>query len=229
MTSLGKRKYSGPWAPTITGSVARMVAKKKAKKAGSYSAIATVGAVQRMIRSNEEVKYLDVNIPSTSVDFSGEQFALSDIPQGNTGLSRVGDECRLVKCEIDFCIKLGTSPNQMRVILYQWIQMSDASHPVAADIVENLGSAIAPYQPTQWANRRKMKILRDKRYILETAGPTVISDRFVLRTGFRRNVIFSIGSTTLKQNGLFLLAISDDGAVTYPTIFGTSRVYFTDS
>lgn len=182
-----------------------------------------------MIAGSEELKYLDVNIPSTSVDFSGEGFALSDIPQGATGLSRVGDECMLKRCEIDFCIKLGTSPNQLRVIVYQWTQMSDASHPVPADIIENLGSAIAPYQPYQFNNRKKIHVLRDKRYILETAGPTVISDRFVIKSGLRQHMVFSQGSTTLKQNGLFLLAISDDGAVTYPTIFGTSRVWFTDS
>lgn len=182
-----------------------------------------------MIASSEELKFFDTNIPSTSVDFSGEGFALADIPQGVTGASRVGDELMLQKAEIDFVIKLGTSPNQMRIIVYQWVQMSDASHPVPADIVENLGSGIAPYQPYQFNNRKKVHILRDKRYILETAGPTTISDRFVIKAGLRKHMVFTGGSTTLKQNGLFLLAISDDGAVTYPTIFGTARVYFTDS
>lgn len=228
MTSLGKRKYSGPWAPTITGSVARMVAKKKAKKSGVYTP-ASVATVRRMISRTEELKYFDVNIPSTSVDFNGEGFALSDIPQGSTGLSRVGDECFLKRLEVDFCIQLGTSPNQLRVIVYQWVQMSDASHPVPADIIENLGSAIAPYQPYQFTNRKKINVLRDKRYVLETAGPTVISDRFVIKSGLRQRMIFSTGSTTLKQNGLFMLAISDDGAVTYPKIFGTSRVIFSDA
>lgn len=218
---LGKRKnYTTNAAPL---SVKKLKTKKTSQK------LATVATVKRLIANVEEVKHFDAGASATSVDFSGVQWALASIPQGNQDSQRVGDKLKLKDIDVRFELKLGTSPNKFRVLVYQWHDMSGASSPLPISILENTGTVDSPLQPYIWSNKSQYTILRDKTYNLETSVSTMVTDRFFIKRGFRKQVNFTVGSSTLQTNGIFLLAITDDGAVTYPTLAFHSRVRYTDS
>lgn len=219
----------GPYAPTVKGRAAALGAAMKRRKAGK-SKLATVATVKRLISNREEDKHFDSLQTAATVDFSGNIYQISAIAQGTQDQQRIGDAVELQWVDTRFLITLGTSPNKVRVILLQWHEMSGAGvSPTVGSVLENLGSAVTFLQAYVYSNRKAYTILRDKTYEVETAGPVTAIDHWRVKTGFRKRVQYSVGSSTNSQNSLFLIVVSDDGVATYPTFSHHTRVCYKDA
>lgn len=223
MSTLGKRKYSGPYAPTPKGRVARATKKLREKR------FATVQTVKRLIAYREEEKHFDSLQTAVTVDFSGNSYLISNIAQGTADGQRLGDAIDLKWIEGRIAWTLGTSPNKVRIIILQWHEMCVGGSPNVGSVLENLGTAVTYLQSYVWSNRKAFTVLRDKTYELETGVTTTAIDRFKIKSGFRKKIQYSAGSSTSMQNGIFIIVVSDDGVVTYPTFSHHTRICYSDA
>lgn len=190
------------------------------------------------IRKNEEAKYVDQD-NSVGVDFSaaGAQFNLTTIGSGSTVNARTGDKIRVKSVELRYILQVSssTSTNYVRVIMFQWHPMSTAVAPLPASVLQvtgapTSGGVLSAYSV---ANFKDYTILYDKTHALVGSSDTQISwPVHFMFTGakfFDREIHFAAGSSTVMKNGIYLMAISDDGAAPYPNFTCYSRVRYTDA
>lgn len=188
-----------------------------------------------MIRKTEEIKYLDTTVTSALAHYAGYQSVVTNIAQGQTQNQRIGDNLNLLSLQFRFRLSLGSTPTDgpVRVIVYQWHDMSSGSDPVPADILQTIGTAssfLAPYAESQ---QKDYSILYDKTYTLTAAQrPVYCSPRISINGGkfMQRSMHFKPASSVLARNNLYLLFIGQNASgVTCPFIDFICRVRYTDS
>lgn len=195
-----------------------------------------------MNRSVEE-KYFDAGLSST-VTSSGTMIPLSQVPQGTTGVLRIGNSILKKKIVISYDMRVNAADfwNFLRVIVFTWKgdDLSDA--PTAGSILDgNVATWVYLAQaPHNFAYRHKYRILYDKLHQLETGiyGAAlaanfgqVKSAAFQPPTAIKLNgeVVFYPGVNTGMEGELYALVISDSLVAGHPAFNFASQLIFTDS
>lgn len=188
------------------------------------------------MRKNEEVKYLDTVSAASNITWTAGttlQVALFGAGQGSTAILRNGDHARIKSIKVKGYVNVGTAPNVVRLILYQWHPMSSGTQPLPADILETTlttGTINAPDSMYNVNNQGHYTILWDKRLVLTTDEPVKMFEINITSHKFlKRDVHWTAGSSSLQSNGLFLMGLSDDSISAFPTSVFVSRVRFTDA
>lgn len=189
--------------------------------------------MSRALRKAEEVKEFDTNVTSTASDYSAtlSHFALFDVVQGSASNQRIGDNARIRSIAVRGRLDYGTSPNSLRVICYQWNDMSTGSSPVPSDLLTQISTTNAPFSTFKQAIAGRITVIWDRTFMLSTNDKPAVNFAFLF-TGskfFKRDVHWTPGSSTLKKNGIYLLFVSDDGAVPYPTVQFQARIRYSDA
>lgn len=186
-------------------------------------------AVNKQIQAAQETRQWLTSITSTSVTTAGLMSNTLFSPvQGNTFLNRDGDEVKYDRIRIDGDIVVASTTNALRTILFKWHQDTAVEVPVALDIVDTrgiyLGAANAPFSDIQFnqAKKKKFTVLSDQLHYVDQGNQIV---RFRIHQKLAGKALFNEGVSTGK-NQLFLLAISDDGAVSYPGLAYVSEITF---
>jgi len=199
--------------------------------------LVTLQQVKSLISHNIEPRFYDVSQFAQNTSSTGNQYGLSQIPQGVADGTRGGDEINLLSLEVRFeCYLQGTGgtndfTNCVRILIYQWLPMSTAAIPVPANVVQltpgatGQSSIMTMYN---WDARSQYKILADKTFNLSGNGP---SDAFwVFKHKFNNTVAaWQAASTTIQQNGIFAWVVSDSLVATHPLTNLQTRVIFTDA
>jgi len=182
--------------------------------------------VQSMIRSNikniQEDKFNTLSM-ANSTDYGGSMYGLTDIPQGDTDLTRDGDECRLTKINLHYSIVAGDATNTYRVICFRWKQFTT---PTMSDMWFPLGATNSPMGHMLHDTSEVYDVLYDSFHTVDTYNP-ISKGQFVANLKGPK-VQFTAG-TTAGCNKLFLFLVSDSAAATHPAFLGFSAVNFTDS
>lgn len=184
-----------------------------------------VRKVKHIANTAGEKKYFAVSSggPQT-VDYSGVITSISNVAQGDTDVARDGDQLYLRSLEIHWEAIVADVFNVLRFIVVQWYP---ATTPVVSDILLTPGTVDSHMSPYNHDTRFQFRILYDKRVTINTDKPSALLKVRIRR--FARRRIQYLGGTTDGQNKIYVLKISDSGAVPHPTIQNFSKLNFGDS
>ncbi len=190
---------------------------------------ATVSQVRQMITArlgaDDELKYYTTSDTGTSVGFSGTLSSISNPPQGNTDVTRVGDALRLKEVGFRYNFTFGDNIQVCRMILFQWIPNSV---PTVTNILLAIGTALAPLSPYNVDTEAQYKILYDKIWYLNNVANPQNGEEVLITKGFNQLQDFFAGGTT-GSNQIYKLFISDSGAAPNPSLNSESIVRYTDA
>lgn len=188
--------------------------------------------VNKVLDRRVETKFYNYNVYNQAgVDYNGTMSsALCTPAQGDAYNERVGDRIDpfLLRLRLGF-ISAGTT-NMMRLIVFRWKVDNNVDAPQASDLLVAgyIGTAMAPIAPILQNQSAKdnFTILLDKTVFLsETTRETFYLDKTIKLRG---KIGFNAGA--ISGNGhIYCLAITDDGAVTYPTVNLTTEVHYKDA
>lgn len=187
-----------------------------------------------MIRSSvalnleEKVTYTQ---QTGSVDYTatGTVFDLTaGLARGDGAIDNfTGDIIRPTRLLMKCCWSTNQVFSSLRLLIFQW---EDASVPVGAGIFAFIGSTLAPFSPLLWTNVPKIHVLYDELTTIFPSPPGgYAATNLIINITKMRPIYFASGSTIMQKNGLYAVAISDDGLVVYPVLDFISELLFTDA
>lgn len=174
------------------------------------------------VKVQQEVKYHCYAANSQSVSSSWTIHEISQVPNGDGGDDRDGNQCRSRYVDLKAFLLNQDTSNVFRVLLLR----AYGDVPVAADLPT--GTSIgAPLGC--WRNRQKgtFKIVHDRLY---STNPTNLVKTIDLRLYDSAKLNFASASTASPENnGYYLCFISDSTLSSHPTISFETSLAFTDS
>jgi hypothetical protein len=190
--------------------------------------LVTKRQVRDMIRSLKEVpepKFSSFSLVPGPVDYNGQIISLSDIDQGVTDSTRIGDEVYAEKLDFSYWSIVGSTNAAMRVILFQW---KDLSVPAIEDVLFNNGgnsaSFLSPYNMDEEPQRH---ILYDNVFAMNPLDNiNHVEQVRGLKIPYKK-IQFEGGSTD-GIGKIYLLIISSNSA-NLPTLGYFSKLTFTDA
>lgn len=187
--------------------------------------------LQRQLNAKTELKFLDTPINTANVDQAGAIVSLSDVPQGVTDVTRVGNNILPKRLKLRYSIVFGDTTQLVRVIVFRW-KMNDASDvPAPNEILQNqfistAGVITSDYnEPT----RTQFEVLYDKTHRgSSTIAPNSAFVTTTLKLA-RKKIEYKSDAVVTGLNKIFIMYISDSGAIPHPTILTIPRLYYVDS
>lgn len=186
------------------------------------------GPLMRPKASKGDVKYCDSTGTGVGVDYTGLiSSAFTNLTHGDGALNQFnGNSLTVINWTVKYEVTLGAagSTNMLRVMLFQW----DSSAAVTpAGILQTTGSVIAPLSAKNANVYPNIRVLSDKVYTLNDNNPNEVDTIYI--SGKKLTPVeFVPTGVSINKGALYLLAISDDGAVAYPQFKAFSRVTFND-
>lgn len=182
--------------------------------------------VKYALRKNIESKYHDSELIGASVDVDGYIANLCLISQGNTVLTRVGNDIRPTRLDFNYVLARADATNGMRCIIFRWKPDTASDTPSIGEVVSVSGTSTLRWTAFQeWQDRKKMEVLYDKIYCFDDDHDLLLCTGSIKLSG----TISYQGSTTSGSNLIYVCFISDSSVATHPTVAGTARVVYTDA
>lgn len=182
----------------------------------------------------------------TTVDTAGYLQSLSNIGQGDTAMTRTGDDIHFVRYQMTAEIfNQADVHNTMRIIIFQWRPDDAIDAPTVAKLLDNISSsAVYPtHYQYNYVTRTKYNVLYDKSFVLM---PTyAFNSSGVVTSGVSRAAVntFKVNIDTRRKlnkiirfneglnsgkNKLYMLVVSDSILATHPTIAYSANIFFED-
>lgn len=171
--------------------------------------------VKKELDKQEESKYAFYQLnqsPSNTAIVS----AITMPSQGDAYNNRDGDSLMFTSVGGRFLSIAADTTNVCRLVIFQWLVDSAQDAPTAAKILQDSTTlpAISPFILNR-NERKKFKVLYDKVMGVSGNGPAIEMDNFFI-TKFARTD-FNAAATSGKGI-LYILYVSDSGAVSHPTV-----------
>jgi len=180
---------------------------------------------------NIEEKYLDTSV-SLSPDTSGGVACITQLGQGTTVNTRVGNSLRVQRLEVRGRVAVNSSVttySMVRILVFRDME-GQGTAPVVSDVLEATGSSSAPRQPYDWLNRKRFSILYDMLIpVTATSGGMSVRE-FVYVTELAKHVLYRGTTASASSDGegsIYVAAVSDE-ATNAPSVVATTRITFTD-
>lgn len=204
----------------------RFVRKRK------VSPVATKQYVKKLVRKEVETKYYDdyTSWSGTAIDWTGSLVRLTTIAQGTTDITRVGDKLTLRAVRIKLNFVAADATQCMRLIVFQWYPNTTLVTPTTANILNVVGSPQGVNSMYIHDYDNQFKVLYDRRIAMvlgQNNDYKAISINVPLK--FAKKTINFTAASTAGSNHIYIMAISDSGAVGHPSITMYSRVWFDDA
>lgn len=183
------------------------------------------GVYRRMAEWKKHTRALSVTESVT-----GTVYDLSAVPQGDTDLTRDGDQLYMGSMSFMYQWYQADDANTCRTIIFQWFP---ATTPTAGDIITSGLGGSAPNYLYETDKAWQYKILYDKTVtinrLVSTSPATAAYTRVIKRRirPSRKKIQFT-GGTTTGTNKIYLLVITDSGVTTHPHIEFISRLNYCD-
>lgn len=156
---------------------------------------------------------------------------MMQIAQGTGADERIGDKITVLSHNVTMKINSSDNTNVVRVI---WVYTESTDTLAPSDILQYTSTAdyglISPYKLKSTNNNIKYKILFDKIYKFDSATAVMV-DKYKLMPGgkYGKQVEFNAaGRIQPEQYKLHVIAISDSGAVSHPSISYVCRTKYYD-
>jgi len=178
---------------------------------------------------NIEEKFSDVNA-SQSPDQNGAVTCLSQLAQGTTMNTRVGNSVRVQRFSLRARVAVNSAVTTFSVVRVAIIRDMEGqgTAPTCADIFETVGTSAAPRQPFDWLNRKRFAVLYDTFLIV---SPDTWSARAVYyEIDLAKHVLYRGTTAAAASDGegsIYIVSLSDEATNT-PTVSYSSRMTYTD-
>lgn len=182
--------------------------------------------VLAIVNRGRENKYHDTLL-SVTEEYGGSVYSISDVPQGDTDITRDGDQFVQRALRIRGKVVVADSHNLLRMLVFRWKQDDT---PTVSDLLSStyVGSVRAPYSPYHHDGRTNFTVLFDKTYLTDSYKTAVQIDTKWINLRNKKQYM-TAGSSTAGKNKIYVMIISDSAAEPSPLCDIVSRLTFTDS
>lgn len=185
----------------------------------------------KKVQENKHIDYPNIFL----VSYAGTIIPAFDVPQGNSDVTRNGDQLTPVSIQYSYQWIGGDSNNISRLIIFRWHPFYVVNPPTPGLILELVSNANAPNSPYVHDQRGNFEVLYDK--LTSTNGTDAVtlatSNSQVSYRGSikmaKKKVQYAAGSTTNAMDNIYILAITDSSATNHPQLTIYTRMNFTDS
>lgn len=206
--------------------------KKKTLKVNTYY---NLNKKVNMLLKSREHKQLDVSSLALSVvDGVGIQTQLTNLTQGDTNITREGNQitAESIYIKLMFHIAAAASSSQIRCLLVHDKQSNGAAF-ATTDLLESVTNIRSLITPRNLDNIKRFQVLYDKIIVLnQNVASAISTTRFIKiykKLGINLRYDGNAGDITdLTQSALSLLFISNE-ATNEPTVDVDSRIRFIDN
>lgn len=181
--------------------------------------------VRKAIHAEEEEKYAIINA-SYGVATAPGLYVLTNTSQGSSGGTHIGDECRLKSLWFRYNVTVADASNAVRVILFIWKPNLAYAAPAALDILKTVTTPNQLTSCYEEDGEDMYRILYDRVHFVSAVGPVQTGALVTRKLNLKMD--FATGSSNASNN-VYVLLVSDSGAVSDPTVNFTSRISFTDA
>jgi hypothetical protein len=196
--------------------------------------VVTKSEVRAMIRSNNNLVIEDkvtYTQQTGGVDFTGTGTVFdlcAALTRGDNAINQfTGQQINPTSLTIRACWNTTQPFSSCRLMVFQW---ADASVPLAVGLFQILGSNLAPYSPLFWTNHPKIHVLCDELTTLFPVAGSTAATNVILRCNKMKKIFFDTSAAIAYQmNGLYAVAVSDDGLVAFPQLDFISELRFHDA
>lgn len=187
--------------------------------------------VERKVNQNmPELKYSNTLLDPTTTSYDGALYQLFAPAQGDTDLTRDGDEIRVQGFMLRWFFNSAVTSCGVRVVVFidkqnYMAAVTDVFESGTLGVARTSGSLNAQYVHDF---KDRITVLSDKTYHFSANGTnTLAPKRFYKMRGMRMR--FVAGTSTLEKNALKMIVISSSAAGSTPNIAFQGRVWYTDS
>lgn len=176
----------------------------------------------RNVANREIQKYAETHravatISGGTYDYAGTVVPLSNISQGDSTTTRTGSVIVYKNYVGKYTITLGDTVNLVRILIFRWKPDDSEHYPASSDLLLNTGSALAPLSNINPTHRKNFSVYVDRLHTLQTYKP-IVTGKFSLtkrKLGAQKS---RYNSDDSGSNKLWMLIISDSGAVSHPAV-----------
>lgn len=179
--------------------------------------------VRTMTASRMEHKYFTTGF-SSGIG-TGNIQSLTDVPQGDTDLTRDGDALIPLRLDVAFNVVAGDNTNLMRVIIFRW---HASSTPAISAIIQGPGAVDSPLSPTTHDTRSEYTIYYDRLFNLVLDSSVEQQVEMCTLNLPRKEMRFQAAGTT-GTDKIYLIVLSDSLAAPFPSFQGYFKFWFTDA
>ncbi len=171
----------------------------------------------------QENQYHSLNTSTTS-STTPTFNAFTNIAQGDTNLTRDGNEILIKRVRLNFSMAAADTTNIIRLILFYW---NNDTTPAVEDLfIDGAGDV----NSTLLNHNQNARILFDKRIALSSTGANNVV-LFSYDKKYKKGVKVEYNSSTstdVHRNSLHLMNVSDSGAATHPALAWRGTIEFND-
>lgn len=209
-------------------------AAKRPKLSQTQTAAVRQEVTRQLAKKADYKQTAQRDIAATGVPNTGYTIdLLNALSRGDNGVNNFEGTSIDVKSLKIRCHTIAQDGTQcMRIIVYQWF---DAGAPSGTDILNStsMGTVTAPLSPRTWPTT-KFRILHDELFQLQNTATFVgglgtdhVSEIYIPGRKIQR-IDFNAGTAVPQRGALYMLAVSDSGALNHPALYSAWEIVFTD-
>lgn len=197
-------------------SVARRQALKKRRV---YRANAMRGmALFSTTELKDYMDYGDVGVGST-----GQIWSLSDPSIGTAYNQRIGHKIILKSLAVKFGVTVADTTNFIRILIFRWLA---PAVPALADVLHYTDTEKVCFAPINVNNRDKVQTIRNEVIPLTTNAHAAEVGQFYHGFAGSQEAVWKIAGGIKDSGQVYLLAVTDSGAVSHPTFTFVSHLRY---
>lgn len=196
------------------------------KKPSVYQLQKQINAVNRKINDVVEYKYIDNSDTSVAMNTTASITLINGVAQGDSSTTRDGIRIVMKSLDARFHLQSADATNICRVLIIQDKQHNGSS-PVIGDILQNTSE---PLSFLNKSNSKRFRTIYNGIFSVSNSSPATVQD--VVHKDLNIITMFEgSGATasTIKTNALYLVLLSDSGAVSDPGLTYSIRIRFVDA
>lgn len=204
----------------------RKVGRRRGVKLRPRTRRAVAKIAKSVVNRTSEHKYFDTT-GATTFSYSGTIIQLTTVPQGNTDITRSGDQLEILNLYVDFYVTPADSAVHLfQVLFFQWFPFNASDAPTVGEVLQTVANGtVAPISPLHHDLKRNFKLLyRLKGASYVTSGPSIVRKQIVLKPKYKK--LSFVGGTTDAFGHIYVLFVGDGSVSMTYGIY--SRLNFTD-
>lgn len=219
------RRRAKPYAKLASRGF-RYARKYTSKGSAGYRAL----TLARKLADAVNIEYkTQIGTGTVNPTYSGTVVDLTSlIAQGSANGARIGDSLKLQNLTIRFYLEMDSTPasnEQHRVIIYRDQQNAITS---GALMLQTTGNIFAPISVKNADNKYSSNILLDRHMTFANYAGGQVSRRFDVVIPLNFHVHYAAGTSTVKDNALKILFISDTVAASITAVRYYAQMSYTD-
>jgi hypothetical protein len=172
-----------------------------------------------------ELKYVDATpLAASTLTTTMTTTMMSAISAGTSVNGRIGELVLNEKLEYRLSFTVGDATNIFRFMVLIDDQPNGAAF-VQTDLFEN---AADPTSPLNWQYAKRFRVLKDRVFTLDTYNPTLTMNETIMINALCKYNGTSNAIANIATGPVYVVMLSDSGAVPQPTVSGNIRLWFRD-